>query len=289
MIGRAGCHPGRVFQRAASAGLIRSLALATAAFFLVTPAPVLAAPMPDAQALLDGVVARLPQEPLLIAGDLVVRKPRGLVTQTLRFEMRLEWGRIPARAQYTIRDSFGAELEQLTLVRHEGGRLIVQYAHGSPLVEAPPPPLDNPIQNSDLSWSDLTLAFLWWPGAVLEGEDTIRNRPCYVVEVPAPPSAATTSVDRACASVALWVDRDLSMLLQAEARDAEGDPIRTLWVKSFKKTNERWMIKDMEVQRYPLTHRTRLRVERFTDIKDSAPTAEDSVADPLPPDSEVMP
>lgn len=252
--------------------------------------------MPEAQALLDGVVARLPQDPLLIEGDLVVRKPRGVVTQTLRFEMRLEWGRSPARAQYTIRDAFGAELERMTLVRHAGGRLVVQYARGNPLQEAPPPPLDDPIQDTDLSWSDLTLAFLWWPGAMLTGEDTIRNRPCYVVEVPAPHDGGAQALDRACSAVALWVDRDLSMLLQAEARDADGNPIRTLWVKSFKKTNERWMIKDMEVQRYPLTHRTRLRVERFKELKSAAPGPDPmppevlgGAAEPPPSESEVLP
>ena len=50
------------------------------------------------------------------------------------------------------------------------------------------------------------------------------------------------------------------MLLQAEGYSEDGNLVRRLWVKGFKKINERWMIKDMEIQSYPYRHRTRLRV-----------------------------
>ena len=65
------------------------------------------------------------------------------------------------------------------------------------------------------------------------------------------------------ARVRLWIDEELRMLLQAEGLDAEGDVVRKLWIKSFKKVDDRWMIKDMEVQRYPIRHRTRLSIKEI--------------------------
>jgi len=59
----------------------------------------------------------------------------------------------------------------------------------------------------------------------------------------------------------MWIDANLYMLLQAEGYDETGDAIRRLWVRSFKKINDRWMIKEMEIQAEPAYHRTKLRIE----------------------------
>ena len=40
--------------------------------------------------------------------------------------------------------------------------------------------------------------------------------------------------------VRLWIDEKLHMLLQAEGMDANGRQVRILWVKSFKKINDRY-------------------------------------------------
>jgi hypothetical protein len=58
----------------------------------------------------------------------------------------------------------------------------------------------------------------------------------------------------------MWVDTRVSMLLQAEGYDKLGDCVRRLSVKSFKKINDEWMIKDLEVEDLPAGSRTILRV-----------------------------
>jgi hypothetical protein len=50
------------------------------------------------------------------------------------------------------------------------------------------------------------------------------------------------------------------MLLRAEGLAADGRVIRRLWVKSVKKINDRWMVKDLEVQQTPSPHRTKLTI-----------------------------
>jgi hypothetical protein len=68
--------------------------------------------------------------------------------------------------------------------------------------------------------------------------------------------------------VRLWIEEKIRVLLQAEGYDAQGEAVRRLWVQSCKKINDRWMIKDMEIQQYPEIHRTRLTVR---DVKPQPP------------------
>jgi hypothetical protein len=160
----------------------------------------------------------------------------------------------------------------LTLTRAPGREPALQYARGSPLLTAATPSLWEPVQSSDVNWMDLTLSFLWWGGGRLSGEDVIRGRPCYLVDVPVPPSlargASSASAPAAVATYAvvrLWIDKEAAMLLQAETLDASGQPTRRLWIKGIKKINERWMVKEMEVQNLAGDHRTKVTVLEVKD------------------------
>lgn len=217
-----------------------------------------------ADGILTDVVSRLPRQPLLISGRLFVRRRKGVILQELRFEMELHWGATPPRAVYTIRDRFGSALEQLTFARPTGRAMDVTYALGDPPATNTPPDLYEPIQDTDLSWVDLSLAFLWWKGGEIVGHDEVRGRRCLVIDVPSPgkpPSEGAASYAR----VRLWVDERIRMLLQAEGYDRQGEAVRRLWIESLKKVDDRWMIKDMEIQSVP-DRRTKLRVDEVEDL-----------------------
>jgi len=219
---------------------------------------------PPVRQLLEDVIARLPRESLRIQGDLTVRKRRGLVLTRLKFDTSLDLGATPSLARYTILDAFGTELEQMTVTRREGEPPEFSYAAGSPLAICDTPDLCGRIGETDLSWIDLTLSFLWWPDGSPVGSGEIRGRPCHVVELTNPSASGTGELRddpvAPYARVRLWIDKKMHMLLQAEALDAESKPIRRLWVKSFKKINDRWMLKDMEVEGVPAAHRTKLTI-----------------------------
>lgn len=210
---------------------------------------------PTANDLLGDVIARLPPEPLLITGDITHKKRKGFVERTLTFDMAVHWGANPSVACYTVRNALGTELEQLTVLRMQGGQPLFRYAAGSPLEDADTPDLFAPIQDTDISWMDLTLSFLWWPDGRIVDTDTIKGYDCYVVEVPAP-----DSVPGQYAKVRVWIAKKIHMLLQATGYDHNGDPVRRLWVKSFKKIDEQWMVKDLLVQGRSDLHRTELRI-----------------------------
>jgi hypothetical protein len=203
---------------------------------------------------------QLPREPIVLSGELIVRKRRGVVVSKCAFTIELEWGSQPPRAQYTLHSLLGTDLEQLTVIRRPGGDAQLAYATGDPLAPAPIPDLLSPIQKTDLTWTDLTLSFLWWKGGTVRGMEKIRSFNCYVVDVPAPgdkPGPYTHA--------RLWIDRKALVLLQAEGWH-DKQLVRRLWVKSVKQiknaagTDRRWMIKDMEIQSFPSHQRTKLRV-----------------------------
>lgn len=214
----------------------------------------------QADALLREVTASLPREQLNINGDITVRKRHGIVVNELLFEMLINWGSEPAVASYSIQNMSGTNMEQLTLTRHADGRLYSSYLQKDQPAAANNPNLFNTIQGTDITWIDLTLSFLWWHNGAITGSEEIKGRPCLIVKIPAPKKQSHNY-----SYVLLWIDQEMRMLLQAEGYNAEKELIRRMWVKSFKKINHKWMIKDLEIQSFPSTHRTRLRIREVNE------------------------
>ncbi|MGA1529877.1 MAG: outer membrane lipoprotein-sorting protein [Kiritimatiellia bacterium] len=213
------------------------------------------APLSNAATLLEPVIAALPDIPLVIQGDLQRLDERGRVEQTFRVEMVLDWKAEVATARYTIRDAFGAPLEHLAITWNDPARPDYNYLAGDPLRSAPLPPLHQAIQETDVTWLDLSLSFLWWPGGKKTGEEKVRGRHCDIIELPAPEGQAS-----AFDTMQLWVDSKIGIVLRAEGYSREGDRLRRMDVKSFKKIDDRWVIKDLEFLRYPEKTKTLLRV-----------------------------
>ena len=204
-----------------------------------------------ADGLLDDVLRRFPRDPLDIHGEMIVRKRRGVELSRVTFNMEVNWGADPARFRYRVLDDDGGLRRELLLQLRPGGRPEVTGGGGEGMT------LDSVIESTDLTWADLSLSFLWWRGGRIVGTDQAKGRDCYLVDVPAPAwGLKSTGYSR----VRLWVDQSLQMLLRADGFDANDKHVRSLWVRSLKKTEGRWMIKDMEVQGYPSVHRTRLRI-----------------------------
>jgi hypothetical protein len=214
----------------------------------------------SADDLLNDVVARLPSDPLEITGELTVRRRKGVVKQKLGFSMNLDLGSVPSKAIYRITDGSGARYGKLEVRRTAGGAASYIYFNGEDTEPGSLPELSTRILASDVSWADLTLSFLWWRGGRRMGDEEVIGRKCHIVEVDAPDS------DRGSYSrVRLWIDVKHRMLLRAQAFHGE-KPARTLWVRSLRKINDRWMIKDMEIQEPGSSTRTKLTVH---DLKET--------------------
>ncbi len=205
---------------------------------IITAPTAAVAELPSVDALMSNLLARLPSKPIRLSGDLLTTPEEGNKSRlTISIQLRY-----PREATYTIGDAFGKPLEQLTVLRDKG-RVSFLYLTGDPMRGAPAPSLDQAIQNTGLSWMDLTLGFLWWTGGHIIGEEKNRGQPCYVLDRHAPVGGMAPY-----ASVRIWVDKGVSMLLQAHGYDKLANLTRRMSVKSFKKINHDWMIKDLEVE-----------------------------------------
>ena len=110
------------------------------------------------------------------------------------------------------------------------------------------------ILGTDVTWSDLTLDYLWWDDvsydAKREGE-TVHGQVCTVIVM-----------KKGERQVRVWVDRKTGALMQAEEMK-NGKAVRRLWGTRLKKFGERWMANVMEVETIGSGHRTKITVEEL--------------------------
>jgi len=224
-----------------------------------------AAPPRSADAMLDHVIAQLPSTPVSATGTIFVRQRRGIPIATYGFTLDAHWQSPATSVSYTILTADGTPLE--SLVFQPAASEIFTYRQGPQGTPAPLPDLTANIARTDVSWLDLTLYFLWWRGARYAGEDTVRGFHCHIIEVDAPTGQAHGTY----ASVRLWISSEQGLLLQAEGRDKDGNPIRRLWVQSVRQIGEQWMIHTLEIQQSDQIQRTRLQVVDVTTCPDDAP------------------
>lgn len=199
-------------------------------------------------------VSIFPVEPLSLFGSLIVRKQSGTLVRELPFSMELDWGASPSTAKYTIMDSFGRDLAVANVTRSADGASAIACFDGSG-APMPSQPLSAGVFGTDISWLDLTFAYMWWEDAELLEPAVYKGSLCDVVEA-RPPAPV-----EGCAFVRLWIDRKHGFLRQAEQFDASGERVRWMWVASVGKINDRWMIRNLEVKRPGTGFQTKLHID----------------------------
>ncbi|MFH1476071.1 MAG: outer membrane lipoprotein-sorting protein [Verrucomicrobiota bacterium] len=221
------------------------------------------APMAFTQAadVLEQMRANLPNEAIRIRGELLCGARRGKLDRSFYLDADLQLGQSPASACYTLRDVFGAATEQLTIVRLSNGTWRREYTAGRPLQGAPAPSGDSFIGNSDVTWNDLSLAFLWWTEGVITGRELLLERECLVLEFRPPQAPRLTRV---------WIDEALLVLIKVEEYDDQQALQRRITVRTFKKIGDNWMIKDLDIRRWPGEHRTLIRLNEVSAITNTA-------------------
>ena len=221
------------------------------------PPPVPRENLPDApataQELLDECRAKMPRNPVKLAGWVRYRRPGGIVDKECNFAALLRWGDEVPSVHYEFTDGAGKLLSQVTF-RHATTPTEVVYEIGPEREPAEPPAWNESILGMDVTWLDISLDFLHWENATITGEATVRGRLCDLVEI-YPPNPLP-----GCAKVRLWVDREIKMFLQAQQVDENKLIRRQMWVRSVKKMGETWMVQDIEVQTRNGGHRTRVHV-----------------------------
>jgi hypothetical protein len=196
-------------------------------------------PLPEGPALMQQVRAQLPPMPLRLEG--FVRTRQGKVQQDRRLVTELHFGDSVPYASYTLSDTFGDLITKVQVSWPEGVPGFAQWdADGNPL---PAPAPQDRVADTGLTWSDLALDFLWWPGAEVLGRDLVKTRNAILLRIPAP-------ADREdLAELKLWVDERALFVVRAQFLDAKGKLLKEIEVDSIKQVREDfWMVKDLIIK-----------------------------------------
>lgn len=108
------------------------------------------------------------------------------------------------------------------------------------------------LLDTDITWSDLTLDYLWWSDIAFDAEkesETTQGIICRVVLL--------KNGER---TVRVWIDRRTGAMLQAHEL-VKGEVKRELFCTSLKKFGDRWAPKNIEVGPPGAKYRTKIVVE----------------------------
>jgi hypothetical protein len=142
-----------------------------------------------------------------------------------------------------IRYEFTDNGDALTLRLGEKSSTL-EETKGGKTSRVPAARYDAPVHDTDISYEDLAMRFLYWSDANVIGTDMISAHRCWKVEVR--PAAAN---DSQYARVVLWIGREDGALMKAESYDAAGRWARRFTVTSVMKRDGYWLLKQMRIER----------------------------------------
>jgi hypothetical protein len=104
--------------------------------------------------------------------------------------------------------------------------------------------LQEKIRGTIVTYGDLAFKFLYWSAARVLGEENVRTRKCWKLQLRAP------SRDSSYSNVLLWVDKASGALMRMEGYDWDAKLIKRFEVVSAQKIERRWFLKQMRVEQF---------------------------------------
>lgn len=196
-------------------------------FSLVIAGALRAAPFPEAKDVLASVRLQQAQQEIDLQGQL--RENEKVIpfrlTQTgpvIRYTFSNPEGALQLR--------LGDNDSRLEEVTREGVEKIT------------PAQFDHKVRGTSVTYEDLALKFLYWQNGRVTGENSIRTRNCWKLEMKAPNRQSQYS------NVWLWLDKEGGALMKMEAFDWNGKLAKRFEVISAQKIAGRWFLKQMRIE-----------------------------------------
>jgi Outer membrane lipoprotein-sorting protein len=102
--------------------------------------------------------------------------------------------------------------------------------------------LKQKIRGTAVTYEDLAFKFLYWPTARVLGEESVRTRNCWKLQLRAPSRESQYS------NVLLWIDKASGALMRMEGYDWNAQLAKRFEVVSAQKIEGRWFLKQMRVE-----------------------------------------
>jgi hypothetical protein len=159
--------------------------------------------------------------------------------------LRINSERIPFSLQLAdglIRYRFENPDQEIQLQLAEKEPLLREISSpGSKPMEVNP---SDRLRGTAITYEDLSLHFLYWPNPKIIGEDNIRTRSTWKIEVQAPRKRSQYGVAR------LWIDKASGALMRVEGFDMQGRIAKRFEVISGQKIENQWMLRTMRVEEF---------------------------------------
>jgi outer membrane lipoprotein-sorting protein len=140
-----------------------------------------------------------------------------------------------------IRYAFSDPDESLQLRLGENDSRLEEVSRDG-VEKVAPAQFDRKVRGTSVTYEDLALKFLYWQNGRVSGENTIRTRNCWKLELKAPSRQSQYS------NVFLWVDKSGGALMRMEGYDWEGRLSKRFEVVSAQKIEGRWFLKQMRIE-----------------------------------------
>ena len=98
------------------------------------------------------------------------------------------------------------------------------------------------IRGTSVTYEDLAFKFLYWPSARVLGEENVRTRNCWKLQLRAPSRESQYS------NVLLWIDKRSGALMRMEGYDWNAQLAKRFEVVSAQKIEGRWFLKQMRIE-----------------------------------------
>ena len=102
--------------------------------------------------------------------------------------------------------------------------------------------LSQKIRGTSLTYEDLAFKFLYWQSARILGEENVRTRNCWKLQLRAPSRESQYS------NVLLWIDKTSGALMRMEGYDWNAQIVKRFEVVSAQKIDNRWFLKQMRIE-----------------------------------------
>src|SRR6266481_5794041 len=102
--------------------------------------------------------------------------------------------------------------------------------------------LNQRIRGTSVTYEDLAFKFLYWPTARVLGEENVRTRNCWKLQLRAPSRESQYS------NVLLWIDKASGALMRMEGYDWNAQIVKRFEVVSAQKIDNRWFLKQMRIE-----------------------------------------
>ena len=203
--------------------MIRKITL----LYLVSAFPIFGQPPPSAQDILASVRMMEAQQQLDLQGQ--------LRQNDVIIPFRLTQNGPLIRYSFTNPD----EVLQLRL-GEKSSRLDLVTDSGAEKFAASK--LNQKIRGTSLTYEDLAFKFLYWPTARVLGEENVRTRNCWKLQLRAPSRESQYS------NILLWVDKVSGALMRMEGYNWNAQLVKRFEVVSAQKIDNRWFLKQIRIE-----------------------------------------